>query len=136
MNKRTKKHTVLHPCRSTTTVARWSGVSASGIWSNAQTLPVKLKHRATARSHRVDLHHRRSHAHACNLCLERSLVLAFIVRNVGRRASHVKGNDLVEASDCRCPRGCDDSSCRPGKDGVTALEKRRCLEKENENGYD
>ena len=63
-----------------------------------------MQDRAAAGRDRVDPHHRRAHAYARDLGLERALVFAVEVRHVGRGAAHVEADDLREAG---CSRGLD-----------------------------
>ena len=84
-----------------------------------------MQDRAAARRHRVDRHHRRAHAHAGHLGLERALELAGVKRDVGRGAAHVEADDVVEPGHRRGARGADDAAGRAGQDRVLALEASR-----------
>ena len=70
------------------------------------------------------LHHRRAQAHAGDLGVERALVLAGVVRDVGRRAAHVEADDLARSPRAATPATrADDAARRPGQDRVLALEQ-------------
>ena len=60
--------------------------------------------------------------HAGDLGDERALVLAGVVRDVGRRAAHVEADDLVEAREPRNLDRADDAAGRTRQDRVLALE--------------
>ncbi len=68
-------------------------------------------------------HHRRAHAHAGDLGLERALELAGEVRHVGRGAAHVEADHLLEARLARGLRHADHAAGRAGQDRVLALEQ-------------
>jgi hypothetical protein len=84
-----------------------------------------MQDRAAAGRHGVDLHHRRAHAHAGHQRLEGPLVLAVIVRDVGRGAAHVEADDPAEAGGARGLDGADDAARRAGEDAVLTLEGAR-----------
>ena len=63
--------------------------------------------------------------HAGDLGDERALVLAGVVRDVGRRAAHVEADDPVEAGEPRHLDGADDAARRSRQDRVLALEAVR-----------
>ncbi len=78
--------------------------------------------RAAARGDGVDIHHRRAQPHARHHGLEAALILAGIVRHVGRSPAHVEADDLVEPGHAGGSRRPDDAARRPGQDRVLALE--------------
>ena len=83
---------------------------------------VEDQDRAAAGRHGVDRHHRRAQAHARHLGLERALVGAGEVGDIGRGAAHVEGDDPLEPGERGDPHGADDAAGRPGQDRVLALE--------------
>ena len=87
--------------RAAAAVAGRARVGTGALRAHPKARTVKRQNRAATRCHGVDAHHRRAHAHAGDLCLELALKLARVVRHIGRRATHVKANDLLNA----CNRG-------------------------------
>ncbi len=84
-----------------------------------------MQDRAAARGHGVDRHHRRAHAHAGHLGLERPLEGAGIQRHVGGGAAHVEADDPIQPGHGGGARGADDAAGRAGQDRVLALEAVR-----------
>ena len=82
-----------------------------------------MQDRAAAGRDRVDQHHRRAHAHARDLGLERALVFAVVVRHVGRGAAHVEADQAREAGLAPGLRHADHAAGRAGEDRVLALEQ-------------
>ena len=74
-------------------VARRAGIGAGRIRPDAEARAVEMQDRAAAGRDRVDQHHRRAHAHARDLGLEGALVLAVVMRHVGRGAAHVEADE-------------------------------------------
>ena len=102
-----------------------SGIGRGRIRAGTVARAVEMQDRAAAGRDRVDAHHRRAHAHTCDLGFEGALEFAGVVRYVGRSPAHVEADDLVEACEQRCTHGTDDAARRPGKYGVLALEAAR-----------
>ena len=75
-------------------IAFRSRVGAGAVGPDAEARAVEMQDRAAARGHGMDQHHRRAHAHAGDLGLERALVLAIEVRDVGRGAAHVEADQM------------------------------------------
>ena len=105
-------------------VARGARIGARRLRPHAIARAIEEADRAAARRHRMDQHHRRAHAHAGHQGLEGALVFAVVVRDIGRRAAHVEGDDLVEAGLPRRLHRADDAPGRPAQDRVLALEER------------
>ncbi len=103
-------------------VAGRTRVGTGRIRPDAQARAIEVQDRAAPRRHGVDTHHRRPHAHAGNKSLELTLVLAGIVRNVGRRAAHVEADDVPEPSVFAGPGHADDAAGRARQDRVLTLE--------------
>ena len=111
--------------RAAAPVARRPGIRARAVRPGAQPRAVEAEDRAAARGHGVDAHHRRAHAHAGHLRLERALELAGEVRHVGRRTAHVEADDVAEVGQLRRAHHADDAAGRAGQDRVLALERVR-----------
>ncbi len=108
--------------RAAAAVAGRARVGAGRVRADAKASGLEMQDRAAAGRHRVDAHHRRAHAHAGDLRVEGALVLAVIVRNVGRGAAHVEADHLVEAGEpCRSDHA-DHATGRTGQQRVLALE--------------
>ena len=114
-------------------VACRARVGARAVGPDAQARAVEVQHRATAGRHGVDAHHRRAHAHAGHLGLERPLELARVVAHVGGGAAHVEADDARVPCRYRRAHHADDAAGRAREDGVLALEvvrlgeARRCF---------
>src|SRR5436305_1739941 len=67
----------------------------------------------------------RAHAHARDLRLERALVLAVVVRHVGRGAAHVEADQAIEPRLASGLRHADHTAGWTGEDRVLALEQLR-----------
>ncbi len=111
-----------HRQRPAAAVAGRAGVGPRAVRPDAQPRPVEMQDRAATRRHRVDRHHRRAHAHAGHLGLERALEPAGVQRDVGRGAAHVEADDVVQPGHRRGARGADDAAGRARQDRVLALE--------------
>ena len=106
-------------------VAGGAGIGAGRVRPDPEAGAVEREDRAAAGGDRVDRHHRRPHAHARDLGLEGTLVLAGVMRDVGRGAAHVEGDDLPEARERARPDPADDAAGRSREDRVLALEQLR-----------
>ena len=104
-------------------VALRSRIGAGRVRADAEARAVEMQDRAAAGRDRVDQHHRRAHAHARDLGLERALVLAVVVRHVGRGAAHVEADQAVEAGLAAGLRHADHAAGGTGEDRVLALEQ-------------
>jgi len=111
--------------RSAAPVAGRARIGAGGVGADAKPQPVRMEDRAAARRDRVDLHHRRAHAHAGHLRLEASLELAVIVADIGGGAAHVEADDALEAGDPARLDRADHAARRAGEDRVLPLEEFR-----------
>jgi hypothetical protein len=98
-------------------------IGAGGIRADPEARAVEAQDRAAAGGHGVDAHHRRAHAHAGDQRVEGALVLAVVVRHVGRGAAHVEADDAVEAGHRGGAHRADDAAGRAGEDAVLALEQ-------------
>ncbi len=114
-----------HGERSAAPIARGPRIRARGVWADAVARAVEVQDRAAAGGDRVDRHHRRAHAHAGDLRLERALELTRVVRDVGRGAAHVEADDALEPGSERRAHRTDDPAGRTGQDRVLALEAVR-----------
>ena len=111
--------------RAAAAVAAGPGIRARGLRADAEARAVERADRAAAGGDGVDAHHRRAQAHAGDLGVERALVFAGAVRDVGRRAAHVEADDAVEAREPRHLDRADDAARGAGQDRVLALEQVR-----------
>jgi hypothetical protein len=109
--------------RSAAPIAGWPRIGAGRVGADAEARAVVKEDRAAAGGDGVDQHHRRAHPHARDLGLERALVLAVVVRHVGRGAAHVEADQLLETGFAAGLRHADHAAGRPGQDRVLALEQ-------------
>src|SRR3546814_16470416 len=86
---------------------------------------VEVQDRAAAGRHRVDVHHRRAYPHAGHQGVEAALVLAVVVRHVGRGAAHVEADELPEAAHGRRAHHADHAPGGAGEGRVLALHTAR-----------
>ena len=108
--------------RAALAIAGRAGIGARRFGPDAKAGAIEGQDRAAAGCHRVDRHHRRAHAHACDLALEAALESAGIVGDIRRGAAHVEGDDLLETGERADPHGTDDAAGRARQDGVLAPE--------------
>ena len=104
-------------------VAFRARIGAGRIGPDAEARAVEMQDRAAAGRDGMDQHHRRAHAHAGDLGLERALVFAVEMRHVGRGAAHVEADEAIET---RLPSGfrhSDHAAGGTGQDRVLALEQ-------------
>ena len=111
--------------RAAAPVAGRPRIGARRFGPDPEARAVEGEDRAAAGGHGVDRHHRRPQAHARDLGFEGPLVVAGVVRDVGRGAAHVEGDDAPESGELRDAHAADDAAGRPGQDGVLALEQLR-----------
>ena len=100
-------------------------IGAGRVRPDAKARAVEMQDRAAAGRDGVDQHHRRAHAHAGDLGLEGALVLAVIVRHVGRGAAHVEADQAVEAGFASGLGHADHAAGGAGQDRILALEELR-----------
>ena len=112
-----------HAERAAPAVARRPRIGAGRIRSHAVARAVEMEDRAAAGSDGMDLHHRRAHPHARDQSFEGALVLAIVMRDVGRRSAHVEADDLVVARHRGGPHRADDAAGRARQDAVLAAEE-------------
>ena len=86
-----------HGERAAAAVALGPRIGAGALGADAEARAVVGDDRAAAGRDRMHAQHRHGEAHARDLRLERALVVAGEVRDVGRRAAHVEADDAVEA---------------------------------------
>ena len=106
-------------------VACRARVGAARFRADPVARAVEVEDRAAAGRHRVDLHHRRAHTHPRDQRLERSLVLAVVVRDVGRGTTHVERDDLFVAGHGGGANRADDATRRARQDRILAAEVAR-----------
>ncbi len=111
--------------RAAAAIARRSGIGAGRLRADAKARTVERADRTAAGSDRVYAHHRRAQAHAGDFGDEGAFVLACVMRDVGRRASHVEADDPVEPRLPRDLHRADDASRGTGQDRILALEAMR-----------
>ena len=104
-------------------VAFRAGIGAGRVGADAEARAVEVQDRAAAGRDRVNEHHRRAHAHARDLGLERALVFAVVMRHVGRGAAHVEADQLLEAGFAAGLGHADHAAGGAGQDRVLALEQ-------------
>ena len=104
-------------------VARRAGIGAGRVRSHAQAAIEEAADRATAGGDRVDAQHRRTQAHAADGRLQATARAATEMRDVGRGAAHVEGDDLLEASRGGGAHRADDAAGGAGEDGVLAVQQ-------------
>ena len=97
-------------------VAGRSWIGPGGIGADSVALPIEMQYRASTCSYGVDRHHRRAHADAGDLRLKFALQFTSVVRHIGRRTTHIKANDFVEAGYASCTHHADNAACRPRQD--------------------
>ena len=100
-----------------------AGVGAGRIRPHAHAHAVEMQNGAATGGHRVDAHNGHAHAHAGDLGIEGALESSGEVRDIGRRATHVEGDDAIEAGHLAGAHGADDAACRPRQDAVFALKQ-------------
>ena len=106
-------------------VAGGSRVRPGRLGSHPIAGSVERADRASARCNRVDHHHRGAHAHPGHHRLERALVGAVVVGDVGRGPAHVERDDARVAGVCRGLGRAHDAAGGTGQDRVLALEQLR-----------
>ena len=108
--------------RAAASVSGWARVGTGTLRPNAKFAAVKRADRATTGRHGVYLHDRCAQTHTRDLGLKGALVFAGKVRHVGRCATHVEADHLVEAGELSHRCGANDAARRAGQDCVLALK--------------
>ena len=111
--------------RSAAPIRRWTWIRSGRLRPHSQPHAIELADRAAACRDGMDLHQRRAQPDTGNFSVERPLVFAGEVRDVGRRAAHVEADDLVDARLLRRARGADDAARGAGENRVLAVELLR-----------
>ena len=106
-------------------VAGGPRVRSGRLGSHPVARAVERADRASARRHGVDHHHRGAHAHPRHHRLERALVGAVVMGDVGRGPAHVERDDAPVARARRGLRRAHDAAGGAGQDRVLALEEPR-----------
>ena len=114
-----------HGQRAALAVAGGARVGAGAARPDAVAALGEGAHRAAAGGDGADAQHRRSQAHAADGALQAAFVLTGVVRDVGRGAAHVEGDQPLEAGAAAGPHGAHDASGGPGEDAVLAAEQVR-----------
>ena len=70
----------------------------------------------------MDAHHWCPDADACDQCFTFAFILARIVRNISRRAAHIKADDILDACLSRSLGHPDNASRRSGQHGIFTPE--------------
>ena len=109
--------------RSAAAIACRSRIGAGRVRADAKACAVEMQDRTAAGSDGVNAHHRRAHAHARDLGLERALVFAVEMRHVGRGAAHVEADYARKACFARGLRHRHHAAGGAGQDRVLALEQ-------------
>ena len=98
--------------RAAAAVAGRAGIGARTLGADPEALAVEADDRPAAGGHGVDLHHRRADADAGHLGVEGALEGAGIMGDVGRGATHVEADDLLQPGQGRGLGGTDDAAGR------------------------
>ena len=83
--------------RAAVSVAGRAWVGAGALRPDAKTHSVEAADRSAAGCHCVDLHHRRTDPHSGDHALVGELILAGVMRHVGRCAAHVEADQALAA---------------------------------------
>ncbi len=114
-----------HRQRAASAVAGRAGVGTSTLGPDTKARAVKAEEGAATRSHGVDAHHGRAHAHTGHGGFELTLEGTGKVAYVGGSAAHVKADHLVLPRQRGGARHAHDAPGRPAQDGVLALKSVR-----------
>ena len=109
--------------RAATTITCRTGIGPCRVRSHAQAAIEEAADRATAGGDGVDAQHRRTQAHAADGRLQATAQGATEMRDVGRGAAHVEGDDLLQASRGSGAHRADDSAGRAGENGILAVQQ-------------
>ncbi len=108
--------------RAAATVGGGTRIRAGRFGPDPEACAIEAADRSAAGRHGVNAHHRRPQPHPGDFGDECALVFARVVGDVGRRATHVEADDLVEAREARHLHRTDDATGRARQDRVLALE--------------
>jgi hypothetical protein len=111
-----------HRQRSAAPVAGRAGICPGRRRSHTEPRAVERTDRAATGRHGVDVHHRRTHPHACHHGLVGSLVLTGEMADVGRGAAHVEADHPLEPGLGGGLGHAHHAAGRTGQDGVLAPE--------------
>ena len=114
-----------HGERAAAAVAGRAGVGAGRVRAHAEAAAAKAQHRAAARGHGVDAHHRRAHAHPGHQGLEAALERPVVVGDVRAGAAHVKADQPGVAAHGRGAGHADHPAGRAGEHRVATAEQGR-----------
>ena len=112
-----------HRQRPAPAIAGRARIGARRARPDPHSRPVEGQDRAAARRNGMDAHHRRAHAHPGDLGHEGALILAVVVRHIGRGAAHIEGDQPLDAGHGARLDGADNAARRAGQDAVLALEQ-------------
>src|SRR5665647_3415863 len=104
---------------------RLQSVAASGARADPVASVLEGADRAAAGGDGVDAQHRGAQTHAADHALVAALVLGGVVRDVGRGAAHVEGDQLVVPGGAAGLDGADDAAGHDKQDAVLAAEEAR-----------
>ena len=91
-------------------IADRAGIGARRFWADAQRASgIEVCQRASAGANGVDIEHGHTHRQTGDLGFVARLRLAVHQRDIGRGASHIEGEDALEAAEPR-HRGCSHNS--------------------------
>ena len=114
---------VRHRQRPAAPVAGRAGIGAGAVRTDLKATVLEEEDRPAARRDRVNVHHRRAHPDARDLGLERPLIGARIMANVGGGAAHVEADQLVIAGQFAGLHHADHAPSRAGQNRVLALKQ-------------
>ena len=98
--------------RSAAAIAGRAWIGAGRIRTGAETAGLIVQNGPATCRHSVNLHHWRADAHAGHFGVEGAFVFAIKMRDIGRRAAHVKADHLIEAGQLRCFHHADNAAGR------------------------
>jgi hypothetical protein len=79
------------------TITGWPGISAGGFWTDAErSSGVDSRDRSASRAHSVNVDNRHRHRQPSDQSLIRRAGSSAAQRDISRRATHVKGNDVLK----------------------------------------
>ena len=117
-----------HGERAAAAVAPRPRIGAGALRTDAEARAVVGDDRAATGRDRMHAQHRHREAHARDLRLERTLVGAGEMRDVGRRTAHVEADDAGKARALCRLRHADDAARGARKDRIAPAERVRRLE--------
>ena len=108
--------------RPTAPITGGSRHGTGGIRPHAEPRAIKMQNGTAARCHRIDRHHRRTHAHTSDFGFKRAFKGAGIKRDIGGSAAHVKTDDTLKPAHRRSTRRAHNPARRAGQNRILALE--------------